>query len=88
LKLTTALVSSCLLFSGCSKAPAPEVAVAGPAPAIQDIHAELIASDPSWGNTEGPAVDSKNNLCFCSRGTWKGIVRTVATLARVGTRPH
>ena len=31
--------------------------------------------DGSWGNTEGAAIDSKGNLYFCSRGTYKGIVR-------------
>jgi gluconolactonase len=36
--------------------------------------ATLIASDKSWGNTEGPAVDSKGTLYFTSRGTFKGIV--------------
>jgi gluconolactonase len=36
--------------------------------------AELIGSDASWGNTEGPAVDSKGVLYFTSRGTFKGIV--------------
>ena len=75
MKTTTAVLSSCLLFAACSKAPGPDVAAAAPAPAMPEIRAELIASDPSWGNTEGPAIDSKNNLYFCSRGTWKGIVR-------------
>ena len=28
----------------------------------------------SWGNTEGPAIDSKGTLYFTSRGTYKGIV--------------
>ncbi len=36
--------------------------------------AELLGSDPSWGNTEGPAIDSNNTLYFTSRGTFKGIV--------------
>ncbi len=36
--------------------------------------AELIAKDASWGNTEGPTVDSKGTLYFTSRGTFKGIV--------------
>jgi gluconolactonase len=34
----------------------------------------MIASDATWGNTEGPAIDSKGNLFFCSRGAFKGIV--------------
>ncbi|MBM3738816.1 MAG: SMP-30/gluconolactonase/LRE family protein [Acidobacteria bacterium] len=37
-------------------------------------HAELIASDKTWGNTEGPALDSKGALFFCARGSFKGIV--------------
>jgi hypothetical protein len=40
--------------------------------------AELLGSDKSWGNTEGPATDSKGALYFTSRGTWKGIVRWTA----------
>lgn len=40
-----------------------------------ELAAEQIATDGSWGNTEGPAIDSKGNLYFCSRGTYKGIVR-------------
>ena len=40
----------------------------------QTVAAVLIASDPSWGNTEGPAVDSKGTLFFCARGKFKGIV--------------
>jgi gluconolactonase len=42
------------------------------------IAAELIASDGSWGNTEGPATDSTGALFFTSRGTYKGIVRWTA----------
>jgi gluconolactonase len=42
---------------------------------VVEIVAEQVASDASWGNTEGPALDSSNNLYFCSRGTYKGIVR-------------
>lgn len=45
------------------------------APPVEEIVAEQIATDGSWGNTEGPALDSANNLYFCSRGTYKGIVR-------------
>ena len=68
-------MSLCLLLSGCATAPAPEASKKEAPPSIPEIRAELIASDPSWGNTEGPALDSKNNLYFTSRGTWKGIVR-------------
>lgn len=56
------------------EAPAAAEKPAVPAP-VQEIVAEQIASDASWGNTEGAALDSANNLYFCSRGTWKGIVR-------------
>lgn len=77
MKHQTALLLSCLLISSCTPASSPEKAAARKEepPPIQEIRAELIASDPSWGNTEGPALDSKNNLYFTSRGTWKGIVR-------------
>jgi len=69
------LLTSCLVAVGCStNAPAPKQEAAAPPP-IPEIRAELVASDPNWGNTEGPALDSKNNLYFCSRGKWKGIVR-------------
>ncbi len=68
------LLISAILVAGCSStAPTPEVSEK--AAEIPEIEAELIATDPSWGNTEGPAIDSKNNLYFTSRGTWKGIVR-------------
>ena len=40
-----------------------------------EIQATLLASDPTWGNTEGPALDTTGNLFFTSRGTYKGVVR-------------
>lgn len=49
-----------------------------PSPSTPVAQAELIASDPSWGNTEGPAVDSHGALYFTSRGTFRGIVRWTA----------
>jgi sugar lactone lactonase YvrE len=49
-----------------------QAGVLGPAPPLTAT--QLIASDGSWGNTEGPAVDSKGTLYFTSRGTFKGIV--------------
>lgn len=68
-----------LLTASCAgeRAKAPESAgsSAPAAPPVQEIVAEQIATDASWGNTEGPALDSRNNLYFCSRGTYKGIVR-------------
>src|SRR3954451_17690951 len=67
MKLTLALFSA-LLMVGCSTAPTKE-----PEPAAS-ITAELLGSDGSWGNTEGPTVDSKGTLYFTSRGTYKGIV--------------
>ena len=70
-----AFLSSCLFLSACATAPPPETAKKELNATVPEIRAELIASDPSWGNTEGPALDSKNNLFFTSRGTWKGIVR-------------
>ena len=61
-----------LMLGGCStSAPDPTEEHA----AIPQVEAELIASDPTWGNTEGPAVDSSGALYFTSRGTFKGIVR-------------
>jgi len=36
--------------------------------------AELIGANATWGNTEGPAIDSKGNLYFTSRGSYKGIM--------------
>ncbi len=68
-KTTTLLVCCLTAFAACSlDSPIPEPE-RPPFP-----EAELIASDPSWGNTEGPAVDSKGTLYFTSRGSFKGIV--------------
>jgi gluconolactonase len=72
------LLSLALLTSACSSGPSEPAKEAAPkteAAPVAEIKAEQIATDPSWGNTEGPAVDSKNNLYFTSRGTYKGIVR-------------
>lgn len=63
-----------LLSAGCGEAPTEARPESAAAPEINTITAELIASDASWGNTEGPAVDSKGTLYFTSRGTYKGIV--------------
>jgi gluconolactonase len=70
------LLIACALLTACgpSAPPPAQKTETEPLPTPQ-IDAQLIASDPSWGNTEGPALDSKNNLYFTSRGTWKGIVR-------------
>jgi len=59
-----------VFLSACAPTP-PAPPPAGPI----EIKAELIASDASWGNTEGPALDSKGNLYFTSRGTYKGVVK-------------
>lgn len=79
LKRTSPVLLFILFTSSCGTetAKSPETRPAGEAaPAsIPEIVAEQIASDGSWGNTEGAAVDSKGNLYFCSRGTYKGIVR-------------
>jgi sugar lactone lactonase YvrE len=63
------LVVSCGSTPETAPAPAKEEAAGPPVMA-----AELIGSDGSWGNTEGPAVDSKGTLYFTSRGSFKGIV--------------
>ena len=47
--------------------------------------AEQIAKDASWGNTEGPTVDSKGILFFTSRGSYKGIV---SWSSNVGARQY
>lgn len=60
------LAAVAILLSACAEKPP-----AGPI----EIKAELIASDASWGNTEGPAIDAQGNLYFTSRGTYKGVVK-------------
>ncbi len=60
-----------LLLIGCKSSEAP---FRGMATVIPETKAELIATDGSWGNTEGPAIDSKGTLYFTSRGTYKGII--------------
>ncbi|MEZ5364988.1 MAG: hypothetical protein R2748_22315 [Bryobacterales bacterium] len=70
-----ALFALALIALACSTpAPQPEAAAEAP-PAIPTQQAELLATDGSWGNTEGPAVDSAGALYFTSRGTYKGIVK-------------
>jgi len=65
----------CATLLGCSS-PAPESEPEAPAAAeIPVAEAELIASSPDWGNTEGPAVDSSGALYFTARRTYKGIIR-------------
>lgn len=60
------------MLAGCS---GPEEAPMEATSETPVIAAELLASDGSWGNTEGPAIDSTGALYFTSRGTYKGIVR-------------
>ena len=67
-----ALLFTVLLLSACTQAPPPPPT--DPAAPVE-IKAGLIASNASWGNTEGPAIDSKGNLYFTSRGTYKGVVK-------------
>ena len=76
LRQRAAFVSLALiaLLACCGGSPTQPQSAPEAAPAINETQAELIASDASWGNTEGPAVDSKGNLYFTSRGTYKGIV--------------
>jgi len=75
MRLTHVLIAT-VMMAGCSTAP-PEVKTAAesaPAMPPPSLQADLLGSDKSWGNTEGPAVDSKGTLYFTSRGTYKGIV--------------
>lgn len=70
--MKTTLSVALLILAGCASAPPPAPPKAeGPI----EIKAELIASDASWGNTEGPALDAQNNLYFTSRGTYHGIIK-------------
>jgi len=71
MRLAHVLLFTILLLSACTQTPPPPADAAGPV----EIKAELIASNASWGNTEGPAIDSKGNLYFTSRGTYKGVVK-------------
>lgn len=65
-----------LLAAGCGGPANPPVAEKElKATDVVEIRAELIASDGSWGNTEGPAIDAANNLYFTSRGTFRGVVK-------------
>lgn len=72
-RVTASLTLACL--AACAPAPPPEKSVENVEPVIPTIEAELLASDGSWGNTEGPAIDSSGALYFTSRGTYKGIIR-------------
>lgn len=62
------------LISGACSSSTPERVEEAPAE-IPVTEAELIASDGSWGNTEGAAVDSNGALYFASRGSYKGIIK-------------
>ena len=64
-----------VLLAGCNSRP-PESKADLPAPPaeVKTAAAQQAASSDTWGNTEGPAFDSKGTLYFCSRGTYKGIV--------------
>ena len=55
-----------LVLAACSTSGPDQTAGAASVPRIE---VELIAFDASWGNTEGPAVDSSGALYFTSRGT-------------------
>jgi sugar lactone lactonase YvrE len=60
------------ILVGCSAVEPPELQTKRE---VRVIEAELIASDGSWGNTEGPAPNSSGALYFTSRGTYHGIVK-------------
>jgi gluconolactonase len=74
-----------VLASACSSTKPAEPPFRGSASLVPETKAELIASDASWGNTEGPAIDSKGTLYFTSRGTYKGIV---SWTAKDGAKPY
>lgn len=74
-----------LLAASCNSGKPVEAPFRGSATVLPETKAELIASDPSWGNTEGPAIDSKGTLYFTSRGTYKGIV---SWTAKGGAKPY
>lgn len=74
-----------LLIAGCSSAPQNKSSPGAATSTPPVTPAQLIAFDKSWGNTEGPAVDSKGVLYFCARGTFKGIV---AWTEAQGGRPY
>jgi sugar lactone lactonase YvrE len=63
------------MLAACS-GPQPEQKEVAQTPLTPPPHAQaaLLGSDKIWGNTEGPAIDSKGTLYFTSRGTYKGIV--------------
>lgn len=72
---TTHVLLAAALLAGCAGTQPKQAETAETSsPAPSSRQAELLGSDPSWGNTEGPAVDSKGTLYFTSRGTYKGIV--------------
>lgn len=71
---TKYVLAAALTLAGCSTAPEPAPKSKESAAAPPNAQAELLGSDKSWGNTEGPAIDSKGTLYFTSRGTYKGIV--------------
>jgi gluconolactonase len=68
-------ISAAILLGACSSPQPVEEAAPKAAAEVPVTAAELVASDGSWGNTEGPAVDSQGALYFTSRGTYKGIVK-------------
>lgn len=72
----TPIICTCLVMAGCSphQPEAKETQQSLKSTLPESTRAELLGTDKSWGNTEGPAVDSKGTLYFTSRGTYKGIV--------------
>jgi gluconolactonase len=68
------VIAAALSIAACTQQTSTSNKSEAPTPSIEPVSAELIASDKSWGSTEGVQIDSKNNVYFCSRGTYKGIV--------------
>ncbi len=74
-----------MLLAGCAPTVRQNTVPSTTSSSLPTSQAQLIAFDKTWGNTEGPAVDSKGVLYFCARGTFKGIV---AWTESQGGRPY
>lgn len=76
MRVTHVMIVAALSAACSGPQPTPNDAKEAPVDPVANVavQAELLGSDKSWGNTEGPAVDSKGTLYFTSRGTYKGIV--------------
>lgn len=78
---TTQLYRRLWIFAAASllSCSSPESLETQEATTSNTIAAEPIATNESWGNTEGPAIDSAGALYFTSRGSYRGIVRWTAS---------